>query len=112
MSLKSYIKEKLNAVNVGIFLICLIPIIFISFYVFSNYADSNLVFYIGLYVCGVLTFIPLWILTGFLLLIINPEKYKEYEMKKLRKQKEEERRTYLLIFLSFLMMQLKDFKNN
>jgi hypothetical protein len=80
--------------------------------VFSNYADSNLVFYIGLYVCGVLTFIPLWILTGFLLLIINPEKYKEYEMKKLRKQKEEERRTYLLIFLSFLMMQLKDFKNN
>ena len=104
MSLRSYI-EKFDAVNLGMLLILLIPFLFILFYSLSNYANSNLIFYIGLYICGVLTFLPLRILTVFLLLIINPAKYKEYEMKKIRKKKEDERKIYFLILLNVLWNQ-------
>jgi len=81
-------------------------------YALSYYTNSNLIFYFGIYVCGVLSFIPLWILIGFLLLLINPGKYKEYEMKQLRKKKAEQKRVYFLILLHFLWTHPKTAEEN
>ncbi len=112
MSVKPFIKRKFDAVNTGILFLCLIPLVFAAFYIFSVYGNNNLIFYIGLYLCGVLTFIPLLLLIGFFQLMTNPAKYKEYEMKKTRQEREEQRKTYLLIFLYLLWTQLNDFETN
>jgi predicted membrane protein len=104
MSAILYIKEKLSdPVNFGVFLLFLIPLIFGFIYALSFYTNSNLILYIGIYVCGVLSFIPLWILIGFFLLMINPGKYKEYEMKQSRKKKAEQKRIYFFDSFTFFM---------
>ena len=112
MSLKNYIKGKFDTVNTAILLFFVIPLTFTLFYVLSSYTNSYLIFYVGLYICGILTFFPLWLLIGFFQLMINPAKYKEYQMKKARQKKEEERRTYLLIFLNFLWNPSINVENN
>jgi hypothetical protein len=112
MSVKTFIKRKFSAINIGILCLCLIPVVFASFYIFSIYKSNDLIFYIGLYISGVLTFVPLMLLIGFSQLMINPAKYKEHQMKKLRQEREEQRKTYLLIFLYCLWTQSNDLKTN
>jgi hypothetical protein len=109
MSVISYVKDKLSdAVSLGVLLLFLIPLILAVLYGLSYYTGSNLVFYIGIYICGVLTFIPLQILIRIFLLLVNPGKYKEYQMKQFRIKREEERIKYLLILLYFLWIYPKE----
>ena len=112
MSIRGYIREKLGPPeNLGCFSLCLMPIGFIVFYALSYYTNSSFIFYVGIFICGILFIYPLMLLIAVFLLWKNPQKYKEYEMKQLRKKKDEERNKYLLIFLYFLWINPKEIKN-
>lgn len=113
MSIKSYITNKLRPnENKGIALLCLIPLVFVIFYALSFYTNSSLLLNIGIYICGILSFIPLALMRAIFLLWMNPAKYKEYEAKQLSKQlskkRAEERNKYLMISFCILLLEVKN----
>ncbi len=66
----------------------LIPIMVISTYVISSLLENKIYFYVGIALTGALLIWPVWIATALFLLWKNPRKYKEYDMKKRRRERE------------------------
>lgn len=71
-------------------LLCLlaIPLVFSGAYKASYFWETNLFIFAGVITCVALAIFPAFVFTGVFLLWWNPEKYKEYDMKKRIKQRE------------------------
>jgi len=57
-------------------------------YFLGTWIGNGYVLYVGAFVAGILSLLPLMLLVGLYLLWWNPEKYKEYEMKNRRRQRQ------------------------
>ena len=77
-----------DSINIAFVSLMLAVGVFCGSCVLSRYLENSIVFYVGTFMCGVLSLLPIWILVGLYLLWWNPAKYKEYEMKKLRRQRQ------------------------
>lgn len=77
-----------DKVNIALISLILAVGVFWGSYLLSRYLENSIVFFVGTFMCGILSLLPIWILVVLYLLWWNPRKYKEYGMKKLRRELE------------------------
>jgi hypothetical protein len=87
-ALSASLAVRVEHMAVFVCMLILSPVLVIAGLFLSEVLDNRIIFYVSVFVSGILIFVPGLLLLNLYLLWWNPAKYKEYSMKKRKRERE------------------------